>query len=75
MSLNSVNLYWFLLPLIVSISLVYAASRHESWSKIWRHAARLALGILFVIGLTTLLLLALNGAMEWPRGGVKPLPQ
>lgn len=54
------NVYWFVLPLAASISLVYAASRHESWRKIWNHAARLCLTILGVLLLSTLLLSLMN---------------
>jgi hypothetical protein len=63
------NIYWFLLPLTAAISLVYAASRHEPWPKIWRHAARLAVMILVVMVVATVLLLLLNGWMEWPHSG------
>jgi hypothetical protein len=56
----SIHIYWFLPPLIVAISLVYSASRHESWPRIWAHAARLALMIVAILGLTTALLLAIN---------------
>ena len=33
---------WYALPLIVSVSLVYAATRHESMEVIVRHAMRTA---------------------------------
>jgi hypothetical protein len=52
-----IHVYWFVLPLVVSISLVYAASRHESWPKIWRHAFRLCSWILGILVLTTAVLL------------------
>jgi hypothetical protein len=39
--LAQVNLMWFALPLIVVISLVYAATHHESMRPILAHAARL----------------------------------
>ena len=64
---RTLNIYWFLLPLTLAISLVYAASRHEPWPRIWRHAARLGLMILVVMALATFALLALNGWMESPR--------
>ncbi len=41
MNPNSINIYWFVIPLSISISLVYAATRHESWNRIAWHAARL----------------------------------
>ena len=55
-----INAYWYVLPLAVSISLVYSASRHESWPRILRHAARIAATILGVLALTTLLLVLIN---------------
>jgi len=36
---------WYSLPLIVSISLVYSATRHEEAGPILRHALRLGLWI------------------------------
>lgn len=54
------NPYWYVPPLIVAISLVYAASRHEPWGQIWRHAARLTFTILAVMALFTALLLFIN---------------
>ena len=36
---------WYFLPLLVSISLVYAATRHEQMGPIFRHAARFAVSI------------------------------
>ena len=37
-----INQLWFSLPLIVVISLVYAATRHELMESILQHAVRLA---------------------------------
>jgi hypothetical protein len=54
------NIYWFVLPLAVSISLVYAASRHEAWPRIWGHAIRLCLTILGVLLLSTVVLVLIN---------------
>jgi hypothetical protein len=51
MSLHSIPLAiwlgdtWYLLPLIVSISLVYAGTRHELMSNILSHALRVGLWI------------------------------
>ena len=39
------NNLWFALPLIVSVSLVYAATRHEDVAAILRHALRVAVWI------------------------------
>ncbi len=51
--------FWYALPLVASVSLVYAATRHEDVSDILQHALRvafwiigfmiLAFGILFAI--------------------------
>jgi hypothetical protein len=55
-----VNVYWFALPLVIAISLVYAASRHESWPRIWAHAARLGAMILGVLLVAMAVLLLIN---------------
>lgn len=54
------NIYWFALPLIAAISLVYAATRHETWRRIWRGAIRLATTILAILIVTTVVLLLVN---------------
>lgn len=58
--MTDLNVYWFVLPLVAAISLVYAASRHESWPRIWAHAARLCGMILGILVVATLLLLLIN---------------
>jgi len=35
------NDLWFALPLVIAVSLVYAATRHESMAPILRHATRI----------------------------------
>ncbi len=60
MSITPANVYWLVLPLVVVISLVYAASRHESWPRIWMHSLRLCLWILGVLISSTALLLLIN---------------
>ncbi len=60
MIIGTIHVYWFVLPLVVAISVVYAASRHESWRRIWFHAARLCATILMILVLTTALLLLIN---------------
>ena len=60
MTIAAVNNYWFALPLVVAISLVYSASRHEAWGLIWSHAARLCGMILVILLLTTAVLLLIN---------------
>lgn len=54
------NIYWYVLPLCMAISLVYAASRHESWCRIWSHAARLCLMLLGILAGTMAVLLLIN---------------
>ncbi|MEK6247497.1 MAG: hypothetical protein N2C12_04910 [Planctomycetales bacterium] len=41
-----VNRIWFALPLVVSVSLVYSATRHEQSKPIFYHAFRTAIWIL-----------------------------
>jgi hypothetical protein len=56
MSLAHANQLWYSLPLIVSVSLVYAASRHEDMLSILRHALRMGIWIIvFLAGLGVLL--------------------
>ncbi len=54
------NIYWFILPLVVAVSLVYTASRYESWPVIWARSARLCLWILAALIGTTAFLLLVN---------------
>ncbi len=58
--MTTINIYWYVLPLCIAISLVYAASRHESWPRIWVHAARLCLILLGILAGTTAVLLVIN---------------
>jgi hypothetical protein len=60
MTFTPSNVYWLILPLVVAISLVYSASRHESWPRIWTHSLRLCLWILGILVGTTALLLLIN---------------
>ena len=54
------NIYLCVIPLVVAISLVYAASRHESWRRIWFHAFRLCAVILGLMAFATVVLLIIN---------------
>lgn len=58
------NPYLFAPPLVVAISLVYAASRHERWSLIWRHAARLSGTILAMLTVGIAVLLLINSQLK-----------
>jgi hypothetical protein len=56
MLLAQVNQLWYALPLVVSISLVYAATRHEEMPQILWHALRFGGSIIaFLLGLGILL--------------------
>lgn len=57
------KVYWFLPPLVVAISLVYAATRHEAWPRIQAHATRLCLTILGLMVGAIALLSLLNGQL------------
>jgi hypothetical protein len=57
---SNIHIYWFVLPLVVAISLVYNASRYESWRRIWLHSLRLCTWILGILVLTTAILLLIN---------------
>lgn len=54
------GLYWFFIPLAVAVSLVYSASRHESWPRIWKRSARLCVTIMVLMVIATLVLLGIN---------------
>ncbi len=56
-------IYLFVLPLVIAISLVYAASRHESWARIKAHATRLCLLILGLMVAAITVLSLINGQL------------
>ncbi len=58
--LGFIHVYWSVLPLVIAISLVYAASRHEAWPRIWVHSLRLCTWILGLLALVTVVLLVIN---------------
>ena len=47
---------WYALPLIVAVSLVYAATRHEYLVPIAQHAARLGIWIAGIMGVVAVAL-------------------
>jgi uncharacterized membrane protein YidH (DUF202 family) len=51
---------WFLLPLVVIISLVYSASRYESPERIVRRAAKVAVQILGFMAVVLVVLVVLS---------------
>lgn len=51
---------WFAVPIIVSVSLVYAATRHEEMGPIVIHAARFAVWIVVFMAIVFAVLQALS---------------
>jgi len=59
---NGAMRLWYALPLVVSVSLVYAATRHEEMGPILRHALRFGVWVIvamlivlaIVVGLSAL---------------------
>ncbi|WP_425395742.1 hypothetical protein [Aeoliella sp.] len=47
---------WYALPLVVSVSLVYAATRHEEVPQILNHAWRFAMWIFVFMGIGALVM-------------------
>lgn len=41
-----INYFWYAIPLIVAVSLVYSATRHEEMGPILHHAVRVGVWIL-----------------------------
>ena len=54
------SIYLHIFPLVAGISLVYAATRHEDWGQIRRHALRLCGFILGLLAVAMVLLLVVN---------------
>ncbi len=56
---SSINIYWYALPIMITISLVHAASRYDDWKLIVSHAIRLfVLILLIVVGTMALVLIS-----------------
>lgn len=51
---------WYLVPLVVSISLVYAATRHELVDEIVKHAIRFGIWIVGFMGVVFALIYFLS---------------
>ncbi len=58
--MTSIHVYWYVLPLIAAIGLVYSASRYEEWKKIVSQAIRLCGMLLTVLLVTTAILAVIN---------------
>ena len=56
MLLADMNIHWYLPPLIIAISLVYSATRYESWPFILGYAVRWSGYILSFLGGTYIVL-------------------
>lgn len=52
--------YWHVLPLVIVVSIVYSATRHEQWALIWRRAVRLTAFILVFMAATLAVLWGLQ---------------
>jgi len=57
-----INDLWFTVPLIVSVSLVYAATRHEDLGPVFAHTLRIALWIVGFMTIIFAILLLLSWA-------------
>jgi len=51
------NDLWFALPLVIAVSLVYAATRHEAMEPILRHAMRIGVWIVGFMAVVFVVLL------------------
>ena len=56
----AVHTMWYALPLVVAVSLVYAATRHEQMEPILGHAVRVAAWIAGFMGIVFLVVLAVS---------------
>ncbi|MDX2037402.1 MAG: hypothetical protein SFX72_12190 [Isosphaeraceae bacterium] len=57
---SSIHIYFYVIPLVAAISLVYSGTRHESTTRILVQAARLFGVILGVLAASTAALLLVN---------------
>jgi hypothetical protein len=60
--LAEINMMWYSLPLIVVISLVYSATRHEAMGPILAHSARLGV---MITGFMAVIMVALALIAWW----------
>jgi hypothetical protein len=58
--LATTNIYWFLVPLVLVISLVFSATRHEHWQTIVLRAMRSATWSMVFLGIVFLVLLVIS---------------
>jgi len=57
-----VNMLWYALPLIVAVSLVYAATRHEDMRPILQHALRVGM---YIVGFMLVIFVVLWLMLFW----------
>jgi len=58
----NINFLWYTLPLIVAISLVYAATKHEAMGPILHHAWRIGL---WIVGFMLVIFVVLEFLSWW----------
>lgn len=64
--LNDLNIHWYLLPLVLAISLVYGGTRHEDWRAILNESLRAGLKLLFALGIAyALIFLVASDLNPW----------
>lgn len=56
----AINPLWYALPLIITVSLVYAATRHEEMGPILRHALRVGVWIVGFLAIGFVVLAVLS---------------
>jgi hypothetical protein len=56
--------FWYLLPLLVSVSLVYAATRHELIGPILVHAARFAVWMIVFMAVVFVVIYLVTGWVD-----------
>lgn len=61
----NLNAHWYLPPLIVAISLVYSATRYESWPLILQYAIRWSFYVLSFLGATYVILYLIWLDLRW----------
>jgi hypothetical protein len=60
LAVAGINDMWYALPLVVAVSLVYSATRHEQMGPILVHALRIGLWILGFMAVIFVVLLLLS---------------
>jgi len=57
-----INLLWYALPLVVAVSLVYAATRHEEMAPILSHALRVGA---WIVGFMAAVIVIMVAMLWW----------